>query len=370
MIEKKKTLVILSFDQTKTPKKKFKKLQKEILSYLSDQNFKDFFILKEKKYTSFFSFREKHKKTFYQAEDIFKENYENFLYLECENEFFCGDYNYFCQNSKNQINIALSYQLEKALCRNDLEKLPLRLEKIMFFSKSALSSFEVQQKNPQLIFGGRVFLDGNKPWQTIKCLKEFRAPCLFLDRDGIIIKDKKYLSKPEDIEFVDGIFDLVRWAKNQKWYVIVVTNQSGIGRGLYSEEDYQICQDFIDAKFKEQNLSLTKSYFSPYHEDSKDEKIRSEMFTRKPFPGMLLKASKDFPIDFEQSIMVGDKKSDDFIETPLTTYFLQGDYPLKEGDNIFTTLNDLLNHLKSNKHFEKTEFLTPIQDNFTSSPVV
>ena len=370
MIEKKKTLVILSFDQTKAPKKKLKKLQKEILSYLSDQNFKDFFILKEKKYGLFFRFREKHKKTFYQTEDVFKENYDNFLYIECANDFFCGDYNYFCQNTQNEIKIALSYKLGKALSGEKLDKLPLGFEKIMFFSKSAISSFESQQKTPQLLFGSRVLLDGSKSLYTIKCLRELRAPCLFLDRDGVIIKDKKYLSKPEEIEFVDGIFDLVRWAKEQKWYVIVVTNQSGIGRSLYSEEDYQKCQNFIDEKFKEKNLSLTTSYFSPYHEDSKDEKILSEMFTRKPFPGMLLKAAKDFPIDFEQSIMVGDKKSDEFIETPLTTYFLQGDYPLEKGERVFRTLGDLLNHLKNSKDLESTAFLTPVQDNLTSSTII
>lgn len=366
MVDKKKTLVILAFDQTKTPKKKLKKIQKEILSYLSCQNFKEFFLLKEKEQGSFVRFTEKQKKTFHPIEEISQHNFEHYLYIVCDDKFFCGDYNFFCQNAKSSMNVALSYQLGKALSGSVVEKLPFATEKVLFFSKEALSSLENQKKVPQLLLGSSVPFENGKSLYALKCMREHRAPCLFLDRDGIIIKDKKYLSKPEEIEFVDGIFDLVRWAKNKKWYVIVVTNQSGIGRGLYTEEDYQRCQSLVEAKFREENIPLSKAYFSPYHEKSEDKKILEEIYTRKPFPGMLLKAAKDFPIDFANSIMVGDKKSDEFIETPLTTYFVKGDYPVEEGKRTFSSVKELLIHLEA----VENRLTLPVEKDLTSHPVV
>jgi len=72
---------------------------------------------------------------------------------------------------------------------------------------------------------------------------------LFLDRDGVINIDKKYVYKKEDIEFIDGIFELVRYANKMKYLVIVVTNQAGIGRGLYSEEEFLDLTAWMKRKF-------------------------------------------------------------------------------------------------------------------------
>lgn len=352
MIHEKKTLVILAFDRTKTSKKKLKKTKKEILSYFIAQDFSDFFLLKEQKKGLLVCFEGKQKKILPQ-EDLHKKNYENYLYINCNTSFFCGDFNFFCQQNPKSTKIGLSYKREeysadkKEIPPGEINELPFKKEKIVFFSKNSINSLKQEKKEPKFIFGKKILLSSSKALQTIQSMRENRRPCLFLDRDGIIIKDKRYLSKINDIEFMDGIFDLIKLANEKNWYVIILTNQSGIGQGLYSEEEYQMCENYIEEKLKEKKLLITKTYFSPYHQTSRDSSILKEAYTRKPFPGMLLKATSEFPIDLEKSYMIGDKKSDEFIETSLTTYFLKGDYPLEESKRTFSNLHEIKRELET-----------------------
>ena len=354
MTHEKKTLVILAFDGTKTPKKKLKKIQKEVYHHLTCQNFRDFLVLKEDGRSSFVRFDGELKKTKAQIENLPEENFTHYLYINCKKSFFCGDYRFFCSTSTTQANVGISFDPQQAesfspkrIDKLEIEDLPFRKEKVLYFSKELLPKLKEEKKNPKLIFGTRISLLSNKGFGKIRNLSDLRRPCLFLDRDGIIIKDKKYLSHVKDIEFVDGIFDLVRWANNQKWYVIVLTNQSGIGRGLYSKEDYLRCEKYIEEKFKEQKVLITKTFFSPYHRESSDSEILKEIYTRKPFPGMLLKAAQEFPVDLSKSIMLGDKMSDEFIETSLPTYFLKGEYPLQKEKPSFSCLADLKKELEN-----------------------
>ena len=350
---RKKTLVILAFHQTKIPKKKLKKVLREITSYLMVQNFNDFLILKQEKQSTFLRFDENQKKTYAQMNDIKERNYSSYLYLNCSSSFFCGDYNSFCLEESNKVQIGLIYDERKAQKQEILESenlssnFPFSKEKVLFFTKESLKNIKTEKKESKFLFGKKTNTHSNTSLQTIKGFYEQRRPCLFLDRDGIIIKDKGYLSQVKDIEFVDGIFNLVKWANENNWYVIILTNQSGIGSGLYSEEQYKTCETYIEEEFRKRKLLITKTYFSPYHQDSLDKGILKEIYTRKPFPGMLLKASKDFPIDLESSLMLGDKKTDKLIEAPLKTYFVKGAYPLEESNRSFTCLKDVLKELKS-----------------------
>lgn len=133
---------------------------------------------------------------------------------------------------------------------------------------------------------------------------------LFLDRDGVINVDHGYVHKPEDVEFVDGIFDLVATAKEAGYLVVVVTNQAGIGRGYYSEDDFHALMDWMKARFVERGGQLDAIYFCPYHPEHGIGKYRRESDCRKPAPGMLLQAAHDLDIDLASSIFVGDKPSD------------------------------------------------------------
>ena len=128
---------------------------------------------------------------------------------------------------------------------------------------------------------------------------------LFLDRDGVINVEKDYLYKIEDFEFIDGIFDLCRYYQNLGFLIVVVTNQSGIARGYYNENDFNILTSWMVQKFSDENIDISKVYFCPHHPD-----ISGDCECRKPKSGMLLEAQKEFDINLEDSILIGDKERD------------------------------------------------------------
>jgi len=133
---------------------------------------------------------------------------------------------------------------------------------------------------------------------------------LFLDRDGIINRDDGYVHQVKDLVWMPGIFELCRTARAAGYTLIVVTNQSGIGRGLFSEADYQQVQSFIHQRFQEENAGITHTYYcadAPYL-NALGQTIDSPR--RKPNPGMFLEALSDFGIDPSISIMLGDSERD------------------------------------------------------------
>ena len=128
---------------------------------------------------------------------------------------------------------------------------------------------------------------------------------LFLDRDGVINIEKNYLYKIEDFEFIDGIFDLCRFFQKKGYKIFVVTNQSGIARGYYNQKDFDILTTWMIKEFKKENIVINKVYFCPHHPN-----ISGDCKCRKPNSGMFVDADNDFKIDFENSVMIGDKQSD------------------------------------------------------------
>ncbi len=132
-----------------------------------------------------------------------------------------------------------------------------------------------------------------------------KNPALFLDRDCVINIEKNYLHKKEDFEFIDGIFDLCRFYQDKGYLIVVVTNQSGIARGYYTEDDFAKLTIWMVDAFASKGVEITKVYHCPHHPD-----ISGECDCRKPHPGMLLKAAKEFDIDLEHSLLVGDSERD------------------------------------------------------------
>ncbi|MCF6340260.1 MAG: D-glycero-beta-D-manno-heptose 1,7-bisphosphate 7-phosphatase [Sulfurimonas sp.] len=128
---------------------------------------------------------------------------------------------------------------------------------------------------------------------------------LFLDRDGVINKDINYLFKIKDFIFIDGIFELCKHYQNLGYIIIIVTNQSGIDRGYYSKSDFDILTKWMIEEFKRNDIEIKKVYFCPHHPD-----IYGECNCRKPKPGMIFQAQKEFDIDLKNSIIVGDKEKD------------------------------------------------------------
>jgi len=128
---------------------------------------------------------------------------------------------------------------------------------------------------------------------------------LFLDRDGVINKEKDYLYKIEDFEFIDGVFDSCRYFQEQGYIIIIITNQSGIAREYYSDEDFNTLTHWMIEQFAKGGIKITKLYYCPHHPN-----ISGECDCRKPHSGMILKAQEEWNIDLSKSILVGDKRSD------------------------------------------------------------
>lgn len=137
-----------------------------------------------------------------------------------------------------------------------------------------------------------------------------QRPALFLDRDGVINIDHAYVHRREDFEFVDGIFDLVAAAKRVGYWVVIVTNQAGIGRGYYTEDDFHRLMQWVAEQFAAHGGVIDKTYFCPDHPEHGVGRYKRHSPFRKPGPGMILQAARELPIDLGRSILVGDKRSD------------------------------------------------------------
>lgn len=135
-------------------------------------------------------------------------------------------------------------------------------------------------------------------------------PGLFLDRDGVINVDTNFLYRWEECIFIDGIASLVRTANRLGYVVCVITNQSGIGRGLYTEADFHQLMDSMSTALLEQGARLDAVYFSPDHPVDGIGPYKRESQHRKPAPGMLLQAAAEHRIDLARSVLVGDRCSD------------------------------------------------------------
>lgn len=177
-------------------------------------------------------------------------------------------------------------------------------------------------------------------------LKLPKLACLFLDRDGVLIYDKQYLGDPKLVELVPGSVELLHWADQHFSKKIVLTNQAGIGRGHFSEEQFHQVTQKIVQLFSEQKIHFDAWYFCPDHPIHGQGRYLKDGPLRKPGCGMLLLAGQEFPIDLEKSVMIGDKDSDVLNIPGLKTYLVQGDYPIKKNSSIlFPDLEALQNKM-------------------------
>ncbi|HIM74584.1 MAG TPA: D-glycero-beta-D-manno-heptose 1,7-bisphosphate 7-phosphatase [Campylobacterales bacterium] len=170
---------------------------------------------------------------------------------------------------------------------------------------------------------------------------------LFLDRDGVINKEKNYLYKIEEFEFINGVFETCRYFQKKGYIIIIITNQAGIARKKYTEEDYKLLTNWMITKFELENIKISKVYHCPHHPD-----FSGECDCRKPNIGMLLNAQKEFDIDMNNSILIGDKNSD--IEAGINAkigrnYLINTGHKISQNKfnvKVLNNLRDLLEELK------------------------
>jgi D,D-heptose 1,7-bisphosphate phosphatase len=135
-------------------------------------------------------------------------------------------------------------------------------------------------------------------------------PAVFFDRDGVLNIDKEYLYRNEDFEWLPGAVDVIRLFNNKGYYTFVVSNQSGVARGLYQEQDVRALHSWINAELAKEAAHIDAFYYCPHHASEGRAPYREDCQCRKPKPGMILQALAEWPVDREKSLLIGDKASD------------------------------------------------------------
>jgi D-glycero-D-manno-heptose 1,7-bisphosphate phosphatase len=137
-----------------------------------------------------------------------------------------------------------------------------------------------------------------------------RRRALFLDKDGVINVDHGYVCTPERTIFLDGIFDLCRAATRCGYLNVVITNQAGIARGYYTEQDFLAYMDWVRGEFVRNGAQIDAVYFCPHHPVHGLGPYLSDCDCRKPKPGMILAAQRKLDLDLAGSVLLGDNNSD------------------------------------------------------------
>lgn len=137
-----------------------------------------------------------------------------------------------------------------------------------------------------------------------------QRPAVFFDRDGVLNIDHGYTYRKEEFQWMPGAIEAIRHFNLKGYYVFVVTNQSGIARGYYTEEDVKKLHSFMNEELAKYSAHIDAFYYCPHHVDGKIEKYIQSCQCRKPQPGMLLQAAKEWCIDLAKSFMIGDRPSD------------------------------------------------------------
>ena len=181
--------------------------------------------------------------------------------------------------------------------------------------------------------------------------KKIRNKAIFLDRDGVINEDFGHVGHISNFKILDGVFEALVILINLGFKLVIVTNQAGIAKGYYTEEDYSNLTNYMIELFKDNNINIDLVVHCPHHHD-----FTGKCNCRKPSPGMILYSSKKLNVDLENSFMVGDNLTD--VEAGLSagienSYLIQEkkEYKNKTYNNIkrFSSLLEFANYLKRGK---------------------
>ncbi|MHC2333181.1 HAD-IIIA family hydrolase [Bradyrhizobium sp. USDA 4454] len=137
-----------------------------------------------------------------------------------------------------------------------------------------------------------------------------RRPAVFFDRDGVLNRDIGFLFESHRLIWIDGAREAVKAVNDLGYYAFVVTNQSGVARGLYEEAHVQQLHDWMAAELGKIGARIDAFEYCPFHPEGTVERYRQDSHRRKPSPGMINDLLERFPVDLEQSFLVGDQPRD------------------------------------------------------------
>jgi D-glycero-D-manno-heptose 1,7-bisphosphate phosphatase len=205
-------------------------------------------------------------------------------------------------------------------------------KKILNFINNKVSSLE-NDILPKLIkkrlLSGKIFnsffLDIGTPNNYKKAnnllYKNFYKPAVFLDRDGVINYKKNYVYKKKDFKFRPGVIKGLKLLNQKGYYIFIITNQAGIGKNIFKENDFFNLHTYIKAKLQKLNIFINNVSYSPYHPKAKIKKYKKNSLTRKPGNLMVEKIKKEWHIDLKRSFMIGDQISDQLCAKKSKLYF-------------------------------------------------
>lgn len=163
---------------------------------------------------------------------------------------------------------------------------------------------------------------------------------VFFDRDGVLIEDKGYVYKIKDLEWKSGAIKAIKYLNSKKILVIIITNQSGIGRGFYQKKDVKLFHNYMSDILRKDEAWIDKFYFSPYHKYSKNFNSNYYYQLRKPNVGMLKKAQSKFLLKKKEILMIGDKITD---HQAASKFGIRFSY--KSKVSLFTQVKKLINFI-------------------------
>ncbi len=224
-----------------------------------------------------------------------------------------------------------------------------QLSSYRFFEEFLHERLTYEKQRAHLLFYNKTISLNSDPKHISSWVKSIR-PSLFLDRDGILIEDTGYPHDPKKLIFLDDVLPILHFAKNKNWHLIIITNQSGLARGLFKKDALNHCMDEIQSWMVENDLSFDRFYYCPYHQNGKIDEYRKKTLLRKPDPGMFFQAVQDFPIDWNKSFMIGDKLSDQINNLNLTCLLKGQNFvpsKIKERTKVFSSFQKILHYLKT-----------------------
>ena len=263
----------------------------------------------------------------------FTENYRDFL--SDESKKFAVYFNEATPTSEDFVYSENSLTSFKEIINSDSKDIYKDIYRDCFsIAATKLSSSQEHSTNIQML-SNTIDLSKKVLGETEK------AKALFLDRDGIIIKDTHYPHRPEDLHINQECVKLIQSAQQKDYRIVLLSNQSGVAREKFSYQQMLDFHSLLEGQLNKQfQVKLDAFYYCPYHHvDTSQSEYSKFSHLRKPYPGMLLKACQDLMIDPFSSIMIGDKLSDQFLDINMRFELLQSEY--SGGKATIKSLNEV-----------------------------